>query len=125
MSDWCALSDFEEEQEKVACDIWQHVMYRLGEEKAMLVGTLRETGNRIVVAKPIDTMTDKYTGETLPRLLFFALPICTSDKDTRRTILNHTYATRKLTCVQIPGSGSASLKILRTNRTLRGMLLTS
>jgi hypothetical protein len=105
MNDWCAVSDFEDEQEKVGCDIWQHVMYRLKEEKAMPVGTLRGTVKRIVVAKPIGNMTDECTGETIPRLLFFALPICKSPRGTRRTILNHTYATRRLTCVQIPASG--------------------
>jgi hypothetical protein len=111
VDDWLELSDFEETEERAGRDPWRHVMDELGDKKVMPVGTLYGTHNRIVAATPIDAMTGKCTGETIPHLLYFALPICTRTGGTRGTISDHTCAIRRLTCVQIPASDSASLKI--------------
>jgi hypothetical protein len=102
VDDWLKLSDFEETEERAGRDPRQDVMAGLEEKKVMPVGTLHGTHDRIVAATPINAMTGECTGKTIPRLLFFALPICTRTGGTRGTISNHTCAVRRLTCVQIP-----------------------
>ncbi|KAM0703845.1 hypothetical protein Q7P35_005580 [Cladosporium inversicolor] len=85
---WSVTFDQQVEFEEEGKDIWQDTISRLQEHKSIIVGTLRGTDRRIVIATSEESVTDGRRGKTLPRLLFFALPFRRSNKDSGIKLCN-------------------------------------